>query len=623
MEINISYKQDAPQTLAFAAGELKDYLNRMLPEESGSVAIRLHVQAEEPTAHDAFAIDIAPNGGSIEGNRARAVLLGVYELLHSLGCHFLAPGREHELVPRISREALQLRCQKTAAFYHRGVCIEGADSRENIRDFIDWLPKVGFNAFFFQFKTPYTFLARWYRHERNPYAEPEKYELADAERDTAMLEQEIRKRGLLLHKVGHGWTGEVLGYDSVSWNMDSRPLDLNKVPLAARINGRRELWQGVPLNTNLCYSDPQAAEAFVSLVVDYAKSHPEVDYLHIWLADEYNNICECERCRGELLSDQYVRLLNAIDRRLTKAGLDTKLVFLLYQELLWPPERERLEHPERFVLMFAPISRTFSEPYTLDGRYASIPAYHRNRITLPTDLLENLAFLEGWQKQFSGDSFVYDYPLGRAHYGDFGYCHIARVIWEDIGQLKKMGLNGYISCQELRAGMPNFLPNYVMGRRLFDEDLSFETLAEEYYRAAYGPRWELAKDCLSRLSDLQVCDYLNGKGPRQSPAMAERLTQIENICTRYLSWPEGRSTAEHSLQEGFWRRLSCHLEHVSLLAHAMACLARGEKESRSSWLTFRDTICRREPQLQLWLDGYRVLEVTEKYTGFCTAEQEE
>ena len=90
-------------------------------------------------------------------------------------------------------------------------------------------------------------------------------------------------------------------------------------------------------------------------------------------------------------------------------------------------------------------------------------------LTFRDPVTENLAFLRGWQRLFHGDSFVYDYPLGRAHYGDFGYVHIARVISSDIKQLHKMGLDGYISCQELRVSSPNALPNYVMGYTLFDE----------------------------------------------------------------------------------------------------------------------------------------------------------
>src|SRR5699024_11067368 len=170
--------------------------------------------------------------------------------------------------------------------------------------------------------------------------------------------------------------------------------------------------------TNLCFHNGDAVEAFADLVVKYAKTNPTVDYLHVWLADEYNNVCECEGCQQTTPSDQYVSLLNEIDRRLSMEGLDTRVVFLLYQELLWPPLKERLRNPDRFVLMLAPISRTFEASYDLTGPEASMPPYERNRIVLPTNLQENLAFLRGWQQLFQGDSFVYDYPLGRAHYGD-------------------------------------------------------------------------------------------------------------------------------------------------------------------------------------------------------------
>ena len=618
MEIQVRHDPAGAQALAFAAAELRDYLERMLAKETGVWSAVLTVcSGGAPAEPDRFSVELTPDMGSVTGNSGRAVLLGVYDLLRRLGCRFLAPGGENELVPAIGREEMSLSYEHQASFYHRGVCIEGANSRENVLDFIDWLPKAGYNSFFLQFKVPYAFYARWYRHEKNPLRQPSPYGLADAAADMEGAQRELRRRGLLLHKVGHGWTGEVLGYETAAWE-EARPLAEEKRPFAAMVNGRRELHLGIPANTNLCLSNPGAAKYFEDLAVEYVKNNPDVDYLHIWLADEYNNVCECEQCRRTTPSDQYVGLLNRIDRRLRLEGLDTRLVFLLYQELLWPPVGERLHNPDRFVLMFAPISRTFGESYRLgDGTARSLPAYTRNRITLPVDLEENLAFLRGWQRQFSGDSFVYDYPLGRAHYGDFGYVHISRVIYEDVRKLDQLGLNGYISCQELRAGLPNTLPNYVMGRVLLDRDADMEALIDEYFSAAYGPGWELAKECLRSLSDLQMCDYLNGKGPRQDAQAAERLEQAGTCCARFRAELARRVPGGSSVQEGFWTRLCYHLEFISLLVRAMGCLARGEEaRGRQAWASMRQFICRGEGQLQPWLDVYRVLEVTEKYTGF-------
>ena len=616
MEIKIQRNPAGPQALAFAAAELKDYLERMLAEEAGAWPAVLAVRPGRPAEPDRFSVRLTTDGGDVTGSSGRAVLLGVYDLLRCLGCRFLAPGRENEIIPLIRREDLILDYAHQASFRHRGVCIEGANSRENVLDFIDWLPKAGFNSFFLQFKVPYAFYARWYHHEKNPLRQPEPYGMADGLADMEDAERELRRRGLLLHKVGHGWTGEVLGYETAAWE-EARPLAEERRPFAALVNGRRELHLGIPADTNLCLSNPDAAKRFEDLAVEYAKHHPDVDYLHIWLADEYNNVCECGRCRRTTPSDQYAALLNAIDRRLRLEGLDTHLVFLLYQELLWPPVKERLHNPERFVLMFAPISRTFGESYRLgDGTARPLPAYVRNRIALPADLEENLAFLRGWQEQFQGDGFVYDYPLGRAHFGDFGYLHIARVIYEDVRKLDRLGLNGYISCQELRAGLPNTLPNYVMGRILLDRETGFDEIVDEYFSAAYGSGWELAKACLSALSELQLCDYLNGKGPRQDAPPAVRLERIGACCARFRAELARRVPGGDPVQEGFWTRLGYHLEYTALLARAMGHLARGENEqSKEAWESMREFICRGEERFQPWLDVYRILEVTEKYTG--------
>ncbi len=603
--MNITVEHTPNDTLRFAGEELCSYLGRMLPAEH-ACAIQLNVFPAP--GNDRFSVDLSPHRGTITGNSSRAVLLGVYDALRRLGCRFLAPGRENELVPSLASDGLRLRYETTAAYFHRGVCIEGADSRENILDFIDWLPKLGFNAFFLQFRTPYAFLARWYRHLNNPLLPPQTLGPELVQAVTAQAQEELARRGLMLHKVGHGWTGAVLGYETDSWDAEARPLPEDKRPLAAQVDGTRGLFGGVPANTNLCLSNARARERFASLVVDYARDDPAVDYLHVWLADCFNNVCECPACRESTISDQYVALLNDIDRRLTAEGLDTKLVFLLYQELLWPPIRERLEHPERFVLMFAPISRTFARAYDA-AHVPPIPPYVRNRITLPGDLGENLAFLRGWQGIFGGDSFVYDYPLGRAHYGDLGYIHIARVICLDIRRLRELGLNGYISCQELRAGSPNFLPNYVMGRALLDGDADFDALVREYFQAAYGQDAPLALAYLEKLSHLQLCDYVNGKGPRTDADAAKKAEQAARLCQQLAADAEGRSGP-------FWTALGRHAAYGQRLARALQLLAQGDESgAHAAWEEMARYIRHSESAFQPWLDVYRALDVTSGYAG--------
>ena len=629
MNINLSYQDKYDETLCFAADEAVRYLSVMLPEAGISINYNsepitpvLSILLETvPAIHgkDCFDIEITPEGGSIRGNCGRSVLLGVYHYLYLLGCRFLGPGKDCEIIPVLNDFSLLYRkCSITAGTKHRGVCLEGANSLENILEFIDWLPKAGYNSFFLQFQLPYTFLARWYRHELNTTLSPEAFTVPDAERMTRIITEEIKKRGLLLHQAGHGWTGDAIGIPSMDWKTTSQDIGRQQRRMVAQLNGERKLFHGIPMNTNLCYSSPDVVEAFSDSVVRYIERHGEIDYLHVWLADEYNNICECDACQKQLPSDQYIHILNVIDRKLAECGYPTRIVFLIYQELLWPPKTAVLQNPGRFVLMFAPISRTFDSSYQIPVSLPAIPGYRRNQITLPVHLDENLAFLEAWQKIFTGDSFIYDYPLGRAHYGDFGYVHIAKTISEDIRQLHKLGLNGYISCQELRCGSPNFLPNYVMGRMLLDPEANFEDLTAEYFRAAYGDSHLQVRQYLTGLSALCHCDYFNGKGARIRAEVAQNMEQAIRLTRDFQKTHGPQANAEKNAGGLFHKLLDYHSRYIILLEQATQHLAEGrDMEAQECWERFQEYISSHETEFQPFLDVYRITEVSSKYTGFC------
>lgn len=74
----------------------------------------------------------------------------------------------------------------------------GADSFENILDFIDWLPKIGMNSFFIQFENPYSFLKRWYEHEFNPYLNKEQFSNELVQELSDRLDKELQKEVLFI-----------------------------------------------------------------------------------------------------------------------------------------------------------------------------------------------------------------------------------------------------------------------------------------------------------------------------------------------------------------------------------------------------------------------------------------
>lgn len=623
LKVNILFNTLNP-TLCFTAEELSMYLKKVDPTVTIFFNLptdgffNIYLQPESLTKSlldDTYRIHFTLKSVSICASNTRSVLLGAYKLLYLIGCRFLQPGNKGDYIPNkdlnsffSTRDFLQT---YTASFRHRGVCIEGANSLENVLDFIDWLPKVGYNSFFVQFKLPYTFFDRWYNHIFNPLLEKEGLTLEQVKHFSNIIDKEIKKRGLLYHKVGHGWTCEALGLEDLGWQKATPVLEESKKDWLALVNGKRDFWENIPTNTNLCYANKDIQSAFIQCIVSYAKSNPNIDYLHVWLADEHNNLCECPDCKDTLLSDQYVSILNNLDKQLSELNLSTKIVFLLYQELLWPPLQEAFKNHERFTLMFAPISRTFEKSYEDCSISDTIPTYVRNQIKLPRSLEENLSFLKKWQEKWHGDSFVYDYPLGRAHYGDPGYLNISRIISRDIKSLKSLHLNGYISCQELRVSFPNALPNYIMGLTLFDHETNFEQVTEDYFKHLYKEQSSYYQHYLQKLSDLFSCDHFNAIGPRYSKRLANRYREASELAEVFL---ERIVPFENDY---FLKKLYFHGKYVKLLALALYHLASNNPtEKEEVYGEFIHYIQSNELSFQEALDVYRIIEVSTRYTGF-------
>ena len=621
--MNIQYNLTQP-ACTFAAPELTAYLNRM-----GRPSLNYELMVCDLTEHglpvvadsqldDQFYIDVTKDHQHIYANNPRALLLAVYRYLTLIGCRFLRPGKQHEIVPTLTCVSDYYACEKhTASLRHRGACIEGADSIENLLEFIDWSPKIGFNSFFIQFKVPYLFMNRWYAHVNNPLLDPVQWTTEDTERIMPVLEEALAQRGLLHHAVGHGWVNEVLDPEAPGWQNGSTALTDDQRALIAQVNGVRGPFSGVATyTTNLCLSNPRAASLFVDKVADYVTQHPTVDYLHVWLADESNNSCECEACTAGGLrpADHYVALLNRIDERLTFMGSSVRIVLLLYVDLLWPPVQNRINNPNRFVLMFAPITRTFETSFSDCGPLQSVPAFHLNHLVFPNEVEINLSFLKEWQKAAPCDSFIYDYPLGRAHYGDPAYVHISKLIYRDLQANRSMGLNGINSCQEMRAAFPNALPDYVMARTSSDLTLTFEEIAAEYYEAAYGPDGCKLFPLMEQVSSCFSPDYMIGIGDRLSPTLAERLRQVPALLDQIAALQKNHTLVQYAPQMHMWQELDFFVSYTRLLAHITELLADGHAEEAKELFIneFEPMVQSHELIDQSGLDVYRSLLILDR-----------
>jgi hypothetical protein len=623
----ITTLREAPP-IAFAASELARYLARMAPAGAvgASPMLRLGTFAdfgattrswptvERPDLDDAIFIEVGGAEGIIAGSNPRSVLLAAYRFLAELGCRWVRPGPDGEVVPTVDLAAIAVRVAEAASYRHRGICIEGAVSYEHVRDLLAWMPKAGLNTYFTQFFEAFTFFERWYTHRGNPFLPAEPFTVEQARVLKARLAEELQRRGMVFHDVGHGWTCEPLGIPGLGWEYAPPEVPPGAALYLAQVGGKRELWEGIPVNTQLCYSNPQVQDLVTGGIAEYALAHPEVDVIHFWLGDGINNHCECAGCRAARPADWYVRLLNALDTRLTALGLPTRIVFLIYVDLLWPPETERLLNPDRFLLMFAPISRTYSAAFAaVPDTGASLPPYERNRLAFPRSVGGNVAFLRAWQRLFAGDSFDYDYHLMWDHNRDPGGFISAAVLHEDIRGLAALGLNGLVSCQVQRAFFPTGLGMAMLGRTLWDTSLDFRQVAEEHFRAAFGAE---GLACLAYCEDLSRRfdpPYLRREKPQHDRAAAEAYAGIAAAIGAF------RPTIRRNLGTGeacharSWLYLDRHADLCLLLADALHFRASGEDAAaRRAWGATARFAQEREGELHPALDVYEFLHVLER-----------
>lgn len=510
------YQLETGITADYATTELAKYIEKMCGEraefrcqkgENGIVlglfeTLDLSFEGiENPELDDAYEVKVDGFRGYIAGSNIRSILYGVYAYLKAAGCRFVRPGKDGEIVPTVDLSTFQADFRVKAHHRFRGDCIEGAVSYEFVRDYVEWLPKIGFNAYMLQATSPYVWYAKWYEHQGNPNKSVEPLSTEEADIITDKLEADIHRCGLLLHSIGHDYMAPAFGL--FGKNTTEKEVDQKGIrEYLALINGERKIMKNHFRYTNLCFSNPIARRKLAEFFVKYVTEKPEVDFLHIWMADSPNTNCECEECKKGNVSDQYIKILNDVDQAFCENGIKTRVVFIMYNDSCWAPVFEKLKNPDRFVFLSA-VRQDYISGYTNWNKSVELPPFELNNNTVPrTDFILNMSFLNEWRKNFEGDIFFFEYHLYSDHYCDPGYCQISDRLMRDLKLLDTIGIKGYMHCSTPRKSMPTSYPMYMSGRILMDPTLGEEEISEDYYSAAFGKDWRKAYTYLRTLSEL-------------------------------------------------------------------------------------------------------------------------
>ena len=583
----------------YAAEEMRKYLRMMMPN-GGDVRIAYTPEAEggfrlglmqdfgldvsdvkDVELDDIIYIDTDEKGGIIAGDNPRSVLLAVYEYFRQNGCRWLFPGADGEYIPMQKIKPVSYR--HAASCRYRGHCVEGTMTQRIVFDLIEFLPKVGMNVFMSQFLSPTTFYNRRYNRRYITVETPEPVSNEQILQWKTAFETELSKRGIQFQDVGHGWTAAPFGFDiSKGWGKtDGSEAPEGAKQYLAMLDGVRDLYKGVAINTNFCMSNPEARKIVAEYIADYSAIHSNVDYVHVWLSDGWRNHCECDECVKKLPSDWYVMLLNDIDRELTSRGLNTRIVFIAYHETIWAPTEARIDNPDRFCLMLAPISRNYTQTLSDNAKPEILP-FVLNKCTPPVELDEFLEYFKEWKKGWSGPSLCYEYHFWKHQLFDLAGLELAKRIYEDIEVYRENDINGLIACGSLRSFFPNGFAYYVFARKQYDASVTYEELLEDYYFHAYGENWRQFADYLEELGDAIGFAYLEGKesvdevrGKYYNPERARKLRGVPEIVRKGREIIAENYNFPIRVRTASVRLLEYHAEYAELLAKALAFKADG------------------------------------------------
>lgn len=622
-------KVRADHVIDFAAEELKKYIRMMMPE-GGDVRIfyapeatdgfRLGLledfgvpsEAEDPRLDDVIHIDTTAEGGILAGSNPRSVLFAVYRLLKENGCRWLYPGVDGEHIPM--KELEPVRYHKLADHRFRGFCNEGSESQTCMLECADFYAKLEMNVYMLEWFVPDAYYQRYYTHLNNDMNRmPEPLTQKQILQWKRQCESEISKRGLMLHDIGHGWAMRSFGFpDSNVLNRDLRTLEFSEEEksVLALVNGKRDFVRNNPVITNLCMSQPKVQKAFAKCVADYAENHENVDYLHVWLADGTHTHCECEECQKMRPSDWYIMIMNEIDEELTARNLDTRIVFICYLDTFFAPEHIVIKNPERFSLLYAPVSRAYESSFTEDSVVPPPKPYIRNGWERPWNAEENFAFLKDWRRTWKGPAFSYEYHFWRHQYLDPGGRFLARRLYEDVRSLKLMGLDGYVEDGSQRSGFPNGFPVYIYAETLMNRDCDYDAVVEDYFSHIYGQDWKQVEQILQGISNAFDMVYMEGVksvnkeiSAYYDPSRVERLSAVKDLCAQERALAKKHLQMPTRPQTVSWRMLLRHAEYCEKFAEIMIEKALGHNFKAVELAEeFRKVIGRFELEIEPYYD---------------------
>ncbi len=112
---------------------------------------------------------------------------------------------------------------------------------------------------------------------------------------------------------------------------------------------------------NCCCSNEKVLDYVAEKAAELVKKlYRNTNRIYIWLDDGKDTLCHCSECKKLSPSDQQMKVLNHILKRLKKDNENAQLAYLAYCDTILPPEKVKPE--QGIFLEYAPYERDFHAP---------------------------------------------------------------------------------------------------------------------------------------------------------------------------------------------------------------------------------------------------------------------
>jgi hypothetical protein len=470
----------------FAAAELKRYLQKM---SGGDFVVGSSKRVGRPVIElvladslggDGYLIDVRGKDLVLAGGSDRALLYAVYDLLHRLGCVWAAPqldcfSGKGEYVPAVS-ELMYMAAgpvRESPALAYRKLDVEEGRTHtiENLRELIEWMPKVRLNVL--QAPLNYQGAGRvCWDHWREA------------------LTPELKKRGLLIEVGGHGYQN-FLGARMENGALFRQHPDW----FGQDRNGAPDTMMRVVFNT----SNRDAVNYFLGGVERYLRARPEIDIFDCWPPDVAKWAQSPAMAALGPAVDRQARLMNLVDSVARRVRPGLKVEIIAYGQVLEPPGADEraaeatalgsvgpaaasaatavgatvfvrgVALSKNILVDFCPINQSFEGPL------------------YDTSLFANAGYFQAagnWSRRFGGDLALYSY------YRKYAWHSLPVVLphfmQQELRWYRGLGFRGVSTYAEPGDWYTYGLNHYVLAGLAWDVDAPVDMLMDEYLRGVYG-----------------------------------------------------------------------------------------------------------------------------------------